>query len=282
MKKLLLVTCCLLFVICYSGCLPKKTGETPTPAAPTAEGSAGETFGLSPAAVAPTVSSLLPLEGRPYVTLVSRVDGKELTLSISGIVGAKTLEYELTYLAGEPGNQLQRGVVGSVELEGRTDYTKAILLGSCSKNVCKYDEGVSEGTITLTLRAPEGTAQKYESAFHLQPGKAGKEGLTSGDGNFRLTSSSLPPAAFYLTLSTVGLFQTPVGKIVGGPYGIFTPASSKIAGKVSLRLTKTAANPQILVWDKKSWQELTTGFETNGDLVSATTDRLGTFVVVEE
>jgi hypothetical protein len=276
--KLLLVIGYSLLMVSLSGCLLKRTEETSIDENATKEN-------LTPASemAEPTTapSASIPLEGRPYVTLIPRADGKELNLSITGIVDAKTLEYELTYLAGDPNNQLQRGVVGSVDLAGKTDYQKAILLGSCSKNVCKYDEGVTEGTLALTLRSSEGAIQKYESAFHLQKGSEGKAGLTSGEGNFKLVSANLP-AAYYLTLSTIGLFQTPSGKIIAGPYGVFTSASSRITGQVSLRLAESSSRPSVYVWQNKQWQKLTSGLETDGEVVSVSTDRLGTFVAVEE
>ena len=40
-----------------------------------------------------------PIEERPYVSLIPRADGRELTLSIAGIKNATSLEYELAYLS---------------------------------------------------------------------------------------------------------------------------------------------------------------------------------------
>jgi len=285
MKRLLFVIGYSLLVISLSGCLPKKTEEvtggeragTKESVIPTRQAAVGREV----TAVPTEVTAAVPLEGRPYVTLSPRADGKELNLSITGIVDAKTLEYELTYLAGDPDNQLQRGVVGSVDLGGKTDYQKAILLGTCSKNVCKYDEGVAEGTLTLALRSGAGAVKKYGAAFHLQRGSEGKTGLTSGDGNFKLVSASLP-AAYYLTLSTIGLAQTPAGKIIAGPYGVFSSAGTRAAGQVSLRLSQTSPRPSVSVWNNKKWQKLTAGLETDGEAVSVSTDTLGTFVAVEE
>ena len=268
MKKLLLVACCLLLVVSLSGCLPKKKGEEPI-----ASGSGFPTETPTPVEVA--------LEGRPYVTLTPRADGREITLSVTGIVGAKSLEYELVYLAGDPGNQLQRGVVGSVDLGGKTDYEKDLLLGTCSRGVCKYDENVTEGTLTLTFRGEDGSVQEYQSIFHLQRGKEGKEGLTSGDGNFEFASQNLPSSTFYLTCSTVGLFQMPTGKVIAGPYGIFTAGSSKASGELALKLSKPSENAQIMFWDGKKWNELESTVSPDDSSVSASTALIGAFVVVE-
>ena len=121
-----------------------------------------------------------PLEDRPYVALIPRADGKEFTLEISRIKNAKTIEYELVYES----QGLSRGVIGSVELSsGEAEVSRKLLLGTCSRDVCKYDEGVEQGNLTLRFRGTEGT-RKFETSFHLQQG--GKE-LTSMDNNFNLT-----------------------------------------------------------------------------------------------
>ena len=274
MKKAGLLLSCLAGLLILSGCLPQKKVQGPTPV--------GGELPSKEVGPTPISSQEVALEGRPYVTLTPRSDGKEITLSLSGIVGAKSLEYELVYFAGEPRNQLQRGVVGAVDLQGKTDYTKSLLLGTCSRNVCKYDENVTEGTLSLTFRKESGETQKYQSIFHLQRGKEGKEGLTSGDGNFQFVSQSLPSSGFYLTCSTVGLFQMPAGKVVGGPYGIFTAGSSKVTGQVTLKLQNPSKNAKIMLWDGKKWNELETTVSSDGLSVSATTGQLGTFVVIEE
>lgn len=269
MKKAVLLSCCFAVLLTLFGCLPKKKTEEPT------------ISGGGLPTKTPT-SAEVALEGRPYVTLTPRADGREITLSVTGIIGAKSLEYELVYFAGDSGNQLQRGVVGSVDLKGKTDYQKGLLLGTCSRGVCKYDENVTEGILTLTARGENGSVQKYQSIFHLQRGKEGKEGLTSGDGNFEFVSSSLPSSTFYITCSTIGLFQMPAGKIIAGPYGIFTAGSAKASGKVVLKLVKPNQNVKIILWDGKKWNELESTVSSDGSSISAPTIQLSAFVVIED
>jgi hypothetical protein len=154
-----------------------------------------------------------PLEERPFVSLTPRADGKEFTLDITRIKNTQTIEYEMVYES----QGLSRGVIGSVDLNGEDKIERKLLLGSCSKNVCKYDEGVEQGTLTLRFRGPEGT-EKFTSDFRLQQG--GEE-LTSIDGKFKL-AGKFSAATFYLTMLTIGLPEKVESKIVGGPYGIFT------------------------------------------------------------
>jgi len=95
----------------------------------------------------------LSAEELPLVWLIPSASKHEVTLEIKNIKNTTSLEYELTYLSKE----IPRGVVGTISLkEGETSITRKILLGTCSRNVCKYDEGVTGGTLTLRLRGPEG------------------------------------------------------------------------------------------------------------------------------
>jgi len=95
----------------------------------------------------------LPAEELPLVWLTPSANKHEVVLEIKNIKNATSLEYELTYLSKE----IPRGVVGTINLkEGEASITRKILLGTCSRNVCKYDEGVTGGTLTLRLRGPEG------------------------------------------------------------------------------------------------------------------------------
>lgn len=232
---------------------PKK-GGTPTP---TPEGVLIETT----------------LAERPYVTLTPRADGRELKLSISRIKNAQTIEYELVYLS----RGLSRGVIGTINLSsGQTSYVKDLLLGTCSKNVCKYDEDVSEGTLTLRFRSQEGV-RKFITDFHLQ--QADDE-LTSMDGNFKIEGKT-STGSYYLTMSTVGLPGEPEGTIVSGIYGVFSSSGQTLKNaQITLALTESAATASLYSWQNKAWQEEKTGFETDGESVSAIINTLTTFVAV--
>jgi len=98
----------------------------------------------------PTVFSLeeLNIEDRPNITLTARPDGKELILTVENIKNFRVVEYELTYLSED----IQRGVIGSVNVEDKDSFTRKLLLGTCSRGVCRYDKNVSGGTLTVTFR----------------------------------------------------------------------------------------------------------------------------------
>ncbi|MCJ7804719.1 hypothetical protein MUP35_03250, partial [Patescibacteria group bacterium] len=214
-----------------------------------------------------------PLAERPYVILVPRADGKEFTLDITRIKNAKTIEYELVYES----QGLSRGVIGSVELSsGETEVSRKLLLGSCSKDVCKYDEGIKQGTLTLRFRGSDGT-RKFTSDFHLQEG--GKE-LTSIDEKFKLAGKFFV-GTFYLTMPTIGLPEKVEGKIVGGPYGIFTAGSSSAKNStLTMTFSETPTSAKLFLFDGKSSTEQT-GAKIEGSNLTATVNSLGTFFATE-
>jgi len=118
----------------------------------------------------PVVTSIdeLPETDRPVISLSSRPDGKELTLEITNLKNFDTVEYELTYLT----EGVQRGVIGNVDLEaGKTNLTRDLLLGTCSRGKCRYDTNVTGGTLTITFRGPKSYKFTQDFSLETQKGK---------------------------------------------------------------------------------------------------------------
>ena len=202
--------------------------------------------GPTPTLAPEKTASEVPLTERPYVSLTPRADGRELTLNINNIKGATSLEYELSYLS----NDLSRGVIGSVDLKGEDKLTRQLLLGSCSKNTCKYDENVTKGNLVLRFRGPDGV-KKFTSDFHLQ--KGGTE-LSSLDGFFKALAK-LPTGTYFVTMSTIGLPSPVEGSVLGQPYGIFSSGSQTLKPITAAALTPDGKTTgfQVYFWDGKSW-----------------------------
>jgi len=214
-----------------------------------------------------------PLEDRPYVVLIPRADGKEFSLEISRIKNAKTIEYELVYES----QGLSRGVIGSIELSsGETEVSRKLLLGTCSRDVCKYDEGVEQGSLTLRFRGTEGT-RKFETSFHLQQG--GKE-LTSMDNNFKL-AGKFTASTFYLTMPTIGLPEKVEGKVLAESYGVFTAGSPAAKNStLTMVLSETSISAKLFLSDGTSSTEQAEA-KIEGQNLTATVNSLGTFFITE-
>ena len=215
-----------------------------------------------------------PLQERPYVFLTPSIDGREFTLDIERIKDEiKTIEYELVY----DSQGLPRGVIGSIDLkDNEHQVQRKLTLGTCSKNVCKYDEGVEKGTLTLRLRSSLGV-EKFTSDFHLQKGS--KE-LTSADGKFKL-EGKFPANAFYLVMPTIGLPEKIEGKFLSEPYGVFTAEKSGVKNlNLTLSLLETTETAKLFLFDGKSLTE-SSGAKVEGDKLNATVNSLGIFFATE-
>src|SRR3989344_5446731 len=103
----------------------------------------------------------------PYALLIPRRDGNALILNLKRTATYDSISYELAYTAdadevvikgkkvddGESIGSIDRGVVGEIDTKQKKgEYEQEILFGTCSKNVCKYDKGVENGTLTLHIR----------------------------------------------------------------------------------------------------------------------------------
>ena len=97
-------------------------------------------------------------------------DNKKVKFKVDKASDIKAIEYELTYEAdstaeeqsegGEP--RVQRGITGTADIkDGDSSYESDWLdLGSCSKNICRYDTGVK--SISITLKVTKDDGKVYE------------------------------------------------------------------------------------------------------------------------
>lgn len=217
----------------------------------------------------PAALQEVPLQDRPFASLTPRSDGKELALKISGLKDVTTVEYELAYLS----NDLSRGVIGSIVLNGETEITRNLLLGTCSRNVCRYDEGVTSGSLTLRLRG-DGGNRKFASDFFLQKGGSV---LQLENGKLRLEGTL--PATYFIAMSTIGLPKSFTGEILAGPYGIFKAGVKTVkSGKISFSMEGEATKAKIFSLTGAGWQEIRGSLVKTGK-ISAPIANFGIFIV---
>lgn len=101
-------------------------------------------------------------------------DGKIITLKASKLSGVESIEYEVSYDAeveedgGEPFTAT-RGVTGGLDIKsGESEVSKDIDLGTCSRNVCKYDKVISDVTFNIRVNFTDGTVGGIETTVSLQ------------------------------------------------------------------------------------------------------------------
>lgn len=268
MRKTFFLFLGLFSLLGLAGCLPKKSSDSVD---------VGSPVGYEEPSPLPSEPSS-SFNERPFVSLLPSLDGHWVTLELRNFpTGATSVEYELVYFAGDLGNKIERGVTGTVEIKGDALISRKILFGSesCTTGQCKYryDENVSEGTLTLKFKSGTGI-ERYEAAFRIQKGEEAKESFSAGDGEFQFISSILPKNTYFLTISTFGLPSETEEKIEANPYGIF-PSSSTM-GTVSFKTSNSTA--RILFWTGQKWEELASSYLDGW--VTATAQKTGVFILV--
>lgn len=107
------------------------------------------------------------------LTLEPRSDKKGIVMKITKLTGIKSIEYDVSYDAEvtEEGQTTTtpRGVVGSpIEVKsGDSEIKRDIDLGTCSRNVCKYDKVVSDVKFTIRINYTNGDIGSVEQKISL-------------------------------------------------------------------------------------------------------------------
>jgi len=220
----------------------------------------------------------LAIKDRPFVTLTPRADGREVTLIIDNVTNATSAEYELEYQA----ESLIQGVFGTIDFtEDRPPVSKDLLFGSCSKGKCRFDEGVTGGSLTIRF---EGPTDPYvlKSDFNLQL-MGDREGVfTSKDIKAKLDvgRSGLPLTTYVIVTGTMGLPAEVEGEVIAGPYAFLAATSPKLtAAELTIQSKEDLTDAQLLYWTGSAWSELET--EVTEGKITAPVTNLGTYVVVK-
>ena len=208
-KKIITNICLIFFsALLFSGCGSKKTttiAPTPTP----------RLIELSP-------------DQRPYISLIPRADGHQLKMIISKIPNnIDQIEYELIYTAKDQNNEIEKGLGDTLKLSGIT-IERDLLLGteSCT-NGCKYkyDEGVTGGTLSITLITKDSQVTTFQSQFALRSSTDLKKGkLDLSTENFSITATPSTKDEFFVLLKNYGI---PSGSNAKNAYSVFSSKSGK-------------------------------------------------------
>ena len=185
------------------------------------------------------------LDERPVVSLTPSSDGHWLKLVIEKIViSADSLDYELLYKLPDGRTQ---GVPGTIKLDGQKEIERDLLLGSESSGKFRYDEGVENGTLSLRFRDEKGKLiAKFSTEFRLQ---SNTKSLSSTDGNF-IYSLNKSSKAFFVTMQTFGVPESPPGEFADGPYGVFSSSEAISPGEIEL------SSGGVYRWNETEWERL--------------------------
>lgn len=239
----------------------------------------------------------------PYAQLFPRRDGNALVLSLKRTSSYDAISYELAYtskvnetaVAGtkildegdskEVGGSIDRGVVGTIDTEERKgEYEQEILFGTCSKNVCKYDQGVENGTLTLHIKKDR-RAFRMVTQWHLQKPDVALGILTSGDGHLKYEVNAdrqtLALVGFTITQDLTGVPKLPSEKrVLGKVYALNVPiAKELLGGDVSFELAEDPPDgAKLYRYNGSKWEQLDT--KVDGSKLSAEATGAGIFAVL--
>lgn len=243
----------------------------------------------------------LPFDAEgPYALLYPRRDGNALILNLKRTASYESISYELSYtskvdeikVSGNTieedegrGGVIDRGVVGTIDTKERKgEYEQEILFGTCSKNVCKYDQGVENGTLTLRIKK-KNKVYKMITLWHMQQPDVALGTLTSGDGHFVYKMAAerekLATVGFTIINDLSGVPKLPQGmEVLGKVYAVNAPITKDLPeGEVALEL---AENPpdgaKLFRFDGSNWQELET--KVDGAKLSSKSAGAGIFAVL--
>jgi hypothetical protein len=161
-KKILIIVAVVVLLLIGGGeyLVMSKQGPTPTPAP-----GQGQVIGkLSPDEIG--------------LKMVLSPDKKKLQIVVSKANDIKSLDYEVTYDADIPASEqvegeggetrTTRGFSGDASLNGDNKYeSKFFDLGSCSRNVCKYDTGVTEISVLMKVTKSDGKIYQVEDKIKV-------------------------------------------------------------------------------------------------------------------
>lgn len=219
----------------------------------------------------------------PYALLLPRRDGNAMVLNLRRTASYDSISYELAYNS----EGIDRGVVGHIDTKDKKgEYEQEILFGTCSKNVCKYDKDIENGTLTLHIRKGE-DGFRVVTQWHLQKPDIALGILTSGDGHFTykldLKRDELANIGFTIINDLTGVPKLPEGKqVFGKVYALNVPIAKELpSGSVTLQLAEAPPSGAVLAHfdeGQSRWMELEGSFE--GSRFSGKTESGGIFAVL--
>ncbi len=258
-------------------------------------------FTAKPAGPVEEVDLSFDAEG-PYAILYPRRDGNALVLSLKRTSSYDSITYELAYTSNPDetvvtGNKISedgesqkttgsidRGVMGTIDTkEKKGEYEQEILFGTCSKNVCKYDQGVENGTLTLHIKKGN-SAYRMITQWHLQKPDVALGNLTSGDEHliYKVMGDrqALSNIGFSIVNDLTGAPKLPSGKVVTGKvYSLNVPIAKQLGnGLISIELADNPPAGAKIFRYGNEWKELDTKVE--GSKLSATASGSGIFAVL--
>jgi hypothetical protein len=130
-------------------------------------GNKGETKKVTPED-APVEEVLREIDSSVSVDLVkSKVKDNSVVITVTGLASRfVSIGYELQYESGGVGKGVTSGSK-PLDVTGQDTFEREIYLGTCSKNVCKPDLGITKVGLVLEFTNTAGTKYQFSKEFEL-------------------------------------------------------------------------------------------------------------------
>lgn len=197
----------------------------------------------------PRVQALSFDPDAPHVSLWPREDALGLTITINGADEYQVIEAKVQYQTSEGRSQ---GFLKTLPSAGKKVVKGEGIFGSCSRGVCKYDQGVDQGSVELAFRKSDGSESFWKTGFKIALLAAG-EGVSSTDGklNYRADLSGA-----VIIHKLLGLPEPRLDLYQDYGYGVYNQAGVA-QGEVALaffELPEKFEQLEIAYWDGQEWK----------------------------
>ncbi|MBI2593636.1 hypothetical protein HYW44_03260 [Candidatus Daviesbacteria bacterium] len=91
-----------------------------------------------------------------------RADRRALNVNFSNLQNAKSVSYMMVYKT----NGQEEAAMGALSLTGASNQSSELLFGTCSKNVCRYHNGITDARLEVSYTSK--TQKKYLKKFKIK------------------------------------------------------------------------------------------------------------------
>jgi len=98
-------------------------------------------------------------------------DNTKVKFAIGKASDIKSIEYEITYDADSTEDEsvkVPKGITGTEEIDGDSFETDFLVMGTCSRNVCKYDTGIENIKLLLKITKDDNKVYQAEDAIDIE------------------------------------------------------------------------------------------------------------------
>lgn len=224
--------------------------------------------------------NVIEVSERPYIRLVPKADGRNLTISVEEVkIPATSMEYELEYQAGST----TQGEFKNIDLSTLPAQIDAFF-GSCSAGgACTYHTDILGGSLLGRFMAVDDDPYAVKQDWRYFDNSSRESRVASKDAKFQLEATSLATQRYVVVYNSPGFPGNldESGRLISDIYSLAGSSALSGTGELTIRTNEPAAEGEELTifgFDGSEW----VSFETtvDGRAATAEVDLVEVYVVV--